>query len=157
MIGAVRVLRSEMALSPAEKVPLRISTEDITALDPQTQLDLRMDSAERQQMAASLQALAKLSEVSFQASLGEEAKQAPVQNLGLLKMMLVVQIDVEAERLRLGKEVTRLEGEIAKAHAKLSNESFVARAPQAVVDQERARLEGFHLALEKVKAQLANI
>jgi len=157
MIGAVRMLRSEMALSPAEKVPLRISTEDITALDPQTQLDLRIDSAERQQMAASLQALAKLSEVSFQASLGEEAKQAPVQNLGRLKMMLVVQIDVEAERLRLGKEVTRLEGEIAKAHAKLSNESFVARAPQAVVDQERARLEGFHLALEKVKAQLANI
>lgn len=52
-----------------------------------------------------------------------------MQIVGDLKLMLVVAIDVEAERARLSKEVARLEGEITKARGKLSNESFVARAP----------------------------
>jgi len=71
--------------------------------------------------------------------------------------MLVVQIDVDAERARLSKEVARLESEIAKAHGKLANESFVARAPQAVVAQEKQRLAEFDTALQRVRHQLANL
>ena len=154
MIGAIRALRSEMGLSPAEKVPLRISLENIQALNSQTKLDLRLDSLERQQIAASLKGLAKLSEVSFEKSLGEEAKRSPVQLVGDLKLMLVVAVDVEAERARLSKEVARLEGEISKAKAKLTNESFVARAPAAVVEQEKARLATFETSLARVREQL---
>ena len=77
--------------------------------------------------------------------------------VGDLKLMLVVQIDVEAERARLSKEVTRLESEIAKAHGKLSNESFVARAPDAVVAQEKQRLADFETALQRVRDQLSNL
>jgi len=157
MVGAIRGLRSEMGLSPAEKVPLRVSLENITAIHAATRLDLRLDGPERQQMAASLKALAKLSDVTFEKSLGEEAKRAPVQMVGDLKLMLVVQIDVDAERARLSKEVARLESEIAKAHGKLANESFVARAPQAVVAQEKQRLAEFDTALQRVRHQLANL
>jgi len=157
MVGAIRALRAEMGLSPAEKVPLRISLENLQAMNPQTKLDLRIDGLERQQIAASLKALAKLSEVSFEKSLGEEAKRSPVQIVGDLKLMLIVQIDIEAERARLSKEVARLEGEITKAKSKLTNESFVARAPAAVVEQEKTRLTEFETAIARIKNQLSHL
>jgi len=157
MVGAIRALRAEMGLSPAEKVPLRISLENLQAMNPQTKLDLRIDGLERQQIAASLKALARLSEVSFEKSLGEEAKRSPVQIVGDLKLMLIVQIDMEAERARLSKEVARLEGEITKAKSKLTNESFVARAPAAVVEQEKTRLTEFETAIARIKNQLSHL
>ena len=71
--------------------------------------------------------------------------------------MLEVEIDIEAEQQRLQKEITRLEGEIAKVNAKLSNETFVSRAPEQVVAQERERLENFTAVLEKVREQYATL
>jgi valyl-tRNA synthetase len=80
-----------------------------------------------------------------------------VQTVGDLQLMLVVQIDVDAERARLSKEIARLQAEIAKARAKLDNEGFVARAPAAVVGQEKDRLTGFETALARVQGQLTNL
>jgi valyl-tRNA synthetase len=76
---------------------------------------------------------------------------------GAAKLALKVEIDVEAERARLTKEATRLEGEIVKAEAKLGNESFVARAPAAVVEQERARVAGFKETVARLREQLARL
>ena len=72
-------------------------------------------------------------------------------------MALQVTIDVDAERARLTKEIIRLDGEITKTHAKLGNEGFVARAPAAVVEQERARLADFSLTLVRLRAQAAQL
>ena len=71
--------------------------------------------------------------------------------------MLNVKIDLAAERERLGKERTRIEGEIGKAKAKLGNDSFVARAPADVVAQMRERMAGFESTLTKVIEQLQKL
>lgn len=157
IIGAVRALRSEMGLSPGDKVPLRISTESVRTMDRDTMLDPRIDGPERRQIAASLKALARLSEVSFEKTLGDEARRSPVQIVGDLKLMLVVAIDLDAERSRLAKEAAKLESEISRANTKLGNASFVEKAPPEVVEQERIRLRGFESALSRVKEQIAQL
>jgi valyl-tRNA synthetase len=68
-----------------------------------------------------------------------------------------VEIDVAAERERLSKEVERLANEVSKCNAKLGNESFVSKAPAAVVDQERKRLAEYESTIEKLQAQLLRL
>jgi valyl-tRNA synthetase len=68
-----------------------------------------------------------------------------------------MEIDVAAEKVRLTKEVARLQGELAKANGKLANEAFVAKAPAAVIEQERKRIVEFTATLQKMQAQLARL
>ena len=82
---------------------------------------------------------------------------APVMLVNDFKLMLKIEIDVEAEKERLGKEIARLTAEITKANGKLNNESFVARAPAAVVEQEKARVAEFSASLEKLTLQLVKL
>ena len=104
-----------------------------------------------------MQALAKLSEVkiySDEALLERDAPGAPMALIGDLKLLLKIEVDVDAERTRLSKEIDRLANEINKARSKLDNESFVARAPAEVVAQEKLRMAGFEQNYEKLLAQL---
>lgn len=135
-VDAIRALRGEMNLSPAQRVPL-VAQGDAAIL-----------SANRPYLAS----LCKLESVDIVEQLPTDAG-APVQVVDKTQLMLHVEIDVEAERIRLSKEIERLQGEISKAEGKLGNASFVERAPAAVVEQERLRVAQFGETLAKVKQQ----
>jgi len=107
-----------------------------------------------------LQALAKLSEVKVfddDTAWAAAAQAAPVAVVGEARLCLFMEVDAAAEKLRIGKEAARIEGELAKANAKLSNEAFVAKAKPAVIEQERARIAQFSATLEKLRGQLERL
>ena len=140
LVDACRTLRGEMNVSPAQRLPLYVSGDD----------------AFFQSMGPTLQALAKLSEVkrfADEAEWASAAGAAPVAIVGDARMALFMEIDVDAEKLRLDKEIKRLEAEIAKAQGKLGNEAFVAKARPDVIEQERKRVAEFGATLEKLQAQ----
>jgi valyl-tRNA synthetase len=85
------------------------------------------------------------------------AQAAPVAVVGEARLCLFMEIDVAAEKARLGKEAARLDEQITKATAKLSNEAFVAKAPPAVIEQERKRIAEFSATLGKLRDQLARL
>jgi valyl-tRNA synthetase len=139
MVEATRSLRAEMGISPAERVPLFAAGDTVKLVE----------------YASYLKALAKLEGVTTSKELPDA--DAPVMLVNDFKLMLKVEIDIAAETARLAKEIARIETEIAKANGKLSNESFVARAPAQVIEQEKARVAEFSANLEKLKTQLAKL
>ncbi len=144
MVGACRRLRSEMSLSPDKRVPLM-------ALG---------DAAFVQAAAPLLKALAKVSDVQVhtdEAAYAQATLNSPVVEFGGTRLALHVEIDVAAETERLTKEIGRLDGEITKASAKLANEGFVARAPAAVVAQERQRIAEFTATRDRLQAQVLRL
>ncbi len=143
LTNATRNLRGEMKLSPSVRVPLIVEPGNAD------------DRANMAGFAPFIGSLGKLAEVQIVDALPESP--AAVSIVGTTKLMLKVEIDVAAERERLSKEIGRLEGEIAKASGKLASESFVARAPAAVVAQEKERLANFSATVEKMREQLAKL
>ena len=144
LVDACRTLRGEMSVSPAARLPMFTVG----------------DSAFLRSAAPVLQALAKLSEVKVfddEAAWSQAAQAAPVAVVGEARLCLHMEVDVAAERVRLAKEIARIDGEITKASAKLNNEAFVAKAPAAVIDQEKKRVADFGATLERLRGQLARL
>ena len=144
LVDACRNLRGEMNVSPSTRMPMFV-----------------LGHAEfMRSNAAVLQALAKLSEVKVfddEAAWQAAAQAAPVAVVGEARLCLFIEVDVAAEKIRLGKEIARLQNEITKANGKLSNEAFVAKAPPAVIAQERQRVADFEATLLKVADQLKRL
>jgi len=144
VVDAMRNLRGEMNVSPGTRLPAYVVG----------------DAEFMREAAPVLQALAKLNEVRIfddEASWAAAAKAAPVAVIGEARLCLYMEVDIAAEKARLSKEGARLEGELAKAKGKLSNEAFVAKAPPAVIEQERKRIADFTAALEKIRDQLQRL
>jgi valyl-tRNA synthetase len=148
LVDACRNLRGEMSVSPATRLPLFVVANNPAEADF------------LKQSAAVLQTLAKLNEVRVfddEAAWAAAAQAAPVAVVGEARVCLHMEVDIEAEKLRLGKEAARLEGEIIKTEGKLGNEAFVARAPAAIIDLERKRMADYAATLLKLKEQLARL
>jgi valyl-tRNA synthetase len=138
---AARNLRSEAKIPPGEKLPL------YTTVAPPV--------GDVETVLVSTQALARLSEIRQVPTLPDST--APVAVLGEARIMLYKEVDPALEAERISKEIARLGGEIARSKAKLSNASFVERAPAQVVGQERKRLADSEQNLLKLQEQLQKL
>ena len=144
LVDACRNLRGEMGVSPATKLPLLV-------LGANEQV---------QKMVPALKTLAKLSEIKLfqdEAQWSKSSESSPVAVVGAVRMCLHIQVDAVAERARLGKEILRIQTELAKGNTKLANEAFVAKAPPAVIEQERKRMAEFEQTLAKLEVQWAKL
>lgn len=87
----------------------------------------------------------------------EKGTPVVLTDIGEVSMPLAGLIDIESEKKRLQKEIDRLMKEVDKSEKKLGNPSFVDRAPGAVVEEERQRLEGWQSKLRLLQEMLGSL
>ncbi|MGV8927514.1 MAG: valine--tRNA ligase [Ewingella sp.] len=145
-IIAIRNVRAEMNLSPAK--PLELLLRGASA-DAQRRVEQNLNF---------ISSLARLESITILAAgdKGPVSVTKLVEGAELLIPMAGL-IDKDVELARLDKEIAKLDGEIASIEGKLSNEGFVARAPEAVVAKERDRLVACGEAKIKIAEQKATI
>ncbi|WP_350995824.1 valine--tRNA ligase [Shewanella sp. TB7-MNA-CIBAN-0143] len=149
VIVAVRNIRAELNIAPSK--PLNALLRGVSYEDR-----IRLEA--NQTFFASL---AKLETMTILAE-GETAPMSSTQLVGNMELLIPMAglIDVGAEMVRIDKQLEKLAQEIARIEGKLSNQGFVAKAPAAVIDKERAKMTDLTRDIEKLneqKVELAKI
>ncbi|MEQ9887872.1 valine--tRNA ligase [Pectobacterium zantedeschiae] len=145
-IIAVRNIRAEMNIAPGK--PLDVLLRDATA-----------ESQRRvEENRSFIQTLARLESITLLPA-GDKGPVSVTKLIDGAELLIPMAglIDKAAELDRLAKEVAKLEAEIERIASKLSNEGFVARAPEAVVAKEREKMDGYAVAKTKLLEQQAVI
>ena len=146
VVLAIRNIRGELNVSPAKTIPVLLSkgsSKDQVFLE-----------ANRQYLVK----LARLDSISWLVD-PSSAPPASMQLAGEMEIRVPLAglIDVKAEQARLGKEIEKLQAEIARVNTQLSNTRFVANAPPAVVAKERERLSTNEASLVQLQEQLVKL
>jgi valyl-tRNA synthetase len=128
LVTAIRSVRAEMNIPPATLMPLVLS-----GASAETQ-----DRAQRWNDV--VKRLARLAEISFAAEPPQGAVQLLVRG-EFASLPLKGVIDLGAEKTRLDKEIVKADADIKRVDAKLSNEKFVANAPEELVEEEKEKRE----------------
>jgi valyl-tRNA synthetase len=146
VIVGVRNIRGEMNISPAKALPVFIQN---SSNDDQRRLN---------ENEAFLKKLASIETITILAN-GEQAPMSATGLVGDMEILVPMAglIDKSAELTRLQKEIDKLTAEVAKINGKLSNPSFVDKAPAAVVQKEKDRLTDFDGQLVKLQEQSGKI
>jgi valyl-tRNA synthetase len=145
-IVAIRNIRGEMDISPSKALPVllkNVNQEDQRRLN------------ENQQF---LSALAKLDTIKILSD-NDEAPLSATAVVGDLSVLIPMAglIDKDAEIARLTKAIEKLDKEADRTRGKLGNDKFVGKAPEAVINKEKAKLADAESALEKLKDQMTQI
>ena len=154
LISSIRTLRSEMKLSPSERVPLIILETNKLNGETEKILDFESDGIEQNELIRAIKSLAKISEVKILDYLPKEFENSPSKLVGDFKLILKVTVDPESEKIRIRKEIDKFQLEINKAQNKLSNKNFLDKAPEKIVTQEKERMAFFSEKLQKLKHQI---
>ena len=126
LVTAIRSVRAEMNIAPATLTPLVLAA---TSAETRGRAERWNDVVKR---------MARLSEISFADAAPEGAVQLLVRG-EVVALPLKGVIDFSAERARLDKEIVKADADIKRVDAKLSNEKFVANAPEEIVEEEKEK------------------
>jgi len=145
-VVGVRNIRGEMDIAPSKRLPVLLTNLS-------TQDKLRLENTQQY-----LSMLAKLETIDILVE-GEQAPASATALVGEMEIMIPMAglIDKEAELARLQKAADKLMTEAARTQGKLSNESFVGKAPAQVIDKEKAKLADAQMQLSKIQEQQAAI
>ncbi|MGI9330278.1 MAG: valine--tRNA ligase, partial [Gammaproteobacteria bacterium] len=145
-ILGIRQIRGEMDIAPGKRLTVKIQGAS------------QQDAARLAEHGRYLQDLARLDSIEILDPTAEAPPSATAL-LGDLRILVPMAglIDVAAERARLGKNRERAEAELGRSQAKLQNEKFVSRAPEAVVAKERERQTELRRALDQFDEQLSRL
>ncbi|MEG9360625.1 valine--tRNA ligase [Vibrio cholerae] len=145
-ITSIRNLRAEYDINPGKPLEVMLKAANV------------QDAARIEANKPVLVSLAKLESIRVLAD-GEATPACATALVGKSELMIPMAglIDKDAELDRLGKEIAKTQGEIARIEGKLGNEGFVAKAPEAVITKEREKLAGYQEALVKLEQQKATI
>ena len=146
VIVGVRNIRGEMNIAPGKALPVLFRNGD------------NSDKTRLEQNAQFLTKLAKLADITWLPE-GEEGPVAATALVGELEILVPMAglIDQDAELQRLGREIEKLEKDLARLKGKLGNASFVDKAPAAVVAKEREKMEAQQQALATLQEQRKHI
>ncbi len=142
-IRAIRNIRAEADAAPSKKLHGIILAKGEKAE--------RIKAGERY-----IKSLANITEISFtedKSSIPEEVMSAVIDGAEIY-IPLDDLVDYKAEADRLAKEKKRLEGEVARVKGKLSNQGFISKAPEKVINEEKEKMIKYEEMLEKVTARL---
>lgn len=142
VIVAVRNIRAELNIAPSK--PLNALVRGVSYQDR-----IRLEANQ-----AFFTSLAKLETITILVE-GETAPMSTTQFIGDMELLIPMAglIDVAAEMARIDKQLEKLAQEIARIEGKLSNQGFVAKAPAAVIDKERAKMTDLSRDIEKLNEQ----
>lgn len=145
-ITSIRNLRAEYDIAPSKPLSVMLKVADAN------------DAARIEANLTVLKSLAKLEEVKLLAD-GEVTPACATALVGKSELMIPMAglIDKDAELARLDKEIAKMASEIKRTAGKLSNEGFVAKAPEIVITKEREKLAGYEETLVKLTEQKATI
>lgn len=146
VIMGIRTIRSEMNIPPGKALTVLFKNgagEDKRRLD---------------ENAPYLRKLAKLEDINWLEA-GEEAPVAATALVGELEILVPMAdlINKDDELARLAREVDKLEHDLKRVQGKLGNSAFVDKAPAAVVDKEREKMQAMEAALQKLREQAQRI
>ena len=148
LIRAIRNRRAEMNIAPSRKAAVFIETRYADAFNSATApFFARLASASGIEVAESFPADRVSADTCVQVVTPAATAYLPLSDL----------VDYEKERARLTAEITKVSAEVERLDRKLSNQGFVAKAPAAVVDAERAKLAAAREKLTATEAALAKL
>lgn len=146
LISAVRSLRTEMNIAPGAKITMLLKDAD------------GFDKERLDRFGTLIKTLARLEKIEATSNPADAAGAAQaVFGKAEILLPLAGVIDVAKETERLMKEKDKLEKEIAGLKSRLGNEAFVAKAPEKVVAEQRARLTAAEDALVKTNAAIERL